>query len=1551
MTIKLTRLDLNYILTQIEMAEAGQFPINPLLPFGLRQVAGTNNNLAAGQSTFGSADVAFPTLTTPLFQKAQATTDYAQTSGLVIDSSPRTISLLIASQNANNPLTMTAAQKTTAAGADGILGTADDVFVNGSAAAFAAQQRALGFLGDGYQNYTLPGADGIYGTADDTGTTFAGPDGILGTADDITTFGNLATPMKASDSSKSLPGLPQSLFIPNVTPDNGLSAPYNSFFTFFGQFFDHGLDKITTNSVNGTIFIPLNPDDPLYNPASPGTNFMIETRAQDSAGPDGILGTADDVHQFINQDTPFVDQSQTYGSDPSHQAFLRAYMIGADGKLHSTGALLGHIGIDGLDSMATWAELKANAAFLGLKITDYDVGNVPVLNVDAYGNLILGPHGFAEFKVTFSDHTTGFVEGNHAGPGGTSTIGTSGSVLVAGKTLTYAAVLTGNAFINDMAQGASPFAASTGAQLPVDPAGQTVGINPLTGDNTSYDPTLLAQHYVAGDGRVNENIGLTAIQNLFHSEHDRLLATIEATAQASLNAGDIAFASNWVLPGVVLTVGHQIAANEWNGERLFQAAKFGTETEYQHIVFDEFARAVAPAIHVFSGVNVNINPAISSEFANVVYRFGHSMLDENLNLYVLGADGKPVMGANGQPQMTTEGLIQAFTNPVQFANTANATADIVLGTVNQVGNEIDEFVTGTLQDNLLGLPLDLASLNIARGRDTGVPPLNLARAELFAQSGEVQLKPYTSWEDFGSQLKHIESLVNFVAAYGTHASLTIAGETNAAKQAAAAALVSGATLGSLTFNLDAYNFMNSLGAYANNKLAPLAIHDANGVPATWSTGSVTGLDDVDMWIGGLAEKQSLFGGVLGSTFEYVFRTQMEALQDGDRLYYLARIEGTDYEDSLQDSSLAQLIRANTNIKHLPGNIFTTPEYTIEATDYFVHTTDAAGNVTFTLDAAGNRIATASATWLHNPVTGALLVNVLADGTVQFLGDNNITGNQIVLGGTEGNDRLVAGASDADTVWGDGGNDYLDGGGGADFLFGGLGNDTLNGGQGADTLHGDEGNDTIYGGDGIDTIFGGDGNDYIEGGRGDDIIDGGLGNDIIIGNEGADTLVGDQGDDWLESQGGQGDLMFGDSGAPGGQLPLYSGNDVMVGGVAGGDVMKGFSGDDIMLGHGSFTKFEGGAGFDWGSYELATQGVDEDMNRKEFVAANGAVDNIRDVWQSTEGASGSAFDDVILGDNATKLLVTKDELDNVNLITGLAGFFDPGLVSFDGGNILLGGAGNDLITGGGGNDIIDGDAWLHVSLAPPVGSAPGTSGYSAGGQIIRQIVFDPKGNIATPGSRVANPNAGNVDTAGYFDTMSNYATSLDASGKLRFGNGPDAEGFITIQHTGVAVIVGGNPAGLLGVDDGTDRIRHIERLQFSDVTVSIDSNGRILTSSDGAFKDPNDPNYDAVPVGSPILTEKDPNGLNVDPSVTVSVGDILTASVALITDADNVVAGGNAPNPTGTLAGVTYQWQYQDPILAQWVNIAGGTTPTLAVTEFLDGTLGLRLKASYVDGKG
>ena len=60
MAVRFDRVDLDYILRQILMAEAGQPPVNPHLAFGLREVAGTNNNVVPGDSTFGAADQAMP---------------------------------------------------------------------------------------------------------------------------------------------------------------------------------------------------------------------------------------------------------------------------------------------------------------------------------------------------------------------------------------------------------------------------------------------------------------------------------------------------------------------------------------------------------------------------------------------------------------------------------------------------------------------------------------------------------------------------------------------------------------------------------------------------------------------------------------------------------------------------------------------------------------------------------------------------------------------------------------------------------------------------------------------------------------------------------------------------------------------------------------------------------------------------------------------------------------------------------------------------------------------------------------------------------------------------------------------------------------------------------------------------------------------------------------------------------------------------------------------------------------------------------------------------
>ncbi|WP_206185547.1 peroxidase family protein, partial [Sphingosinicella sp. CPCC 101087] len=174
------------------------------------------------------------------------------------------------------------------------------------------------------------------------------------------------------------------IFLPNIAPDEGLSASFNSWFTLFGQFFDHGLDLVAKGQ-SGTVFIPLQPDDPLYDPNSP-TNFMVLTRATVGPGQDGVMGTADDVGP-VNVTTPFVDQNQTYTSHPSHQVFLREYEL-VGGVPQATGKLL-----DGANGgLPTWGEIKAQAAnILGIQLTDYQVGNLPLIATDPYGNFIPDP--------------------------------------------------------------------------------------------------------------------------------------------------------------------------------------------------------------------------------------------------------------------------------------------------------------------------------------------------------------------------------------------------------------------------------------------------------------------------------------------------------------------------------------------------------------------------------------------------------------------------------------------------------------------------------------------------------------------------------------------------------------------------------------------------------------------------------------------------------------------------------------------------------------------------------------------------------------------------------------------------------------------------------------------------------------------------------------------------------------------------------------------------------------------------------------------------------
>ena len=117
-----------------------------------------------------------------------------------------------------------------------------------------------------------------------------------------------------------------------------------------------------------------------------------------------------------------------------------------------------------------------------------------------------------------------------------------------------------------------------------------------------------------------------------------------------------AFLNEWLTTDVAAVPASE-AGLIWDGERLFQAAKFGTEMQYQHLVFEEFARKIQPNINVFlvpDGYDVTIDPSIVAEFAHVVYRFGHSMLTESIDRF------DPTFNANNI------GLIEGFLNPLQF---------------------------------------------------------------------------------------------------------------------------------------------------------------------------------------------------------------------------------------------------------------------------------------------------------------------------------------------------------------------------------------------------------------------------------------------------------------------------------------------------------------------------------------------------------------------------------------------------------------------------------------------------------------------------------------------------------------------------------------------------------------------------------------------------------------------------------------------------------------------------------------------------------------------
>ena len=1408
-----TASDLAYILQQIKISEfhaanttsqtglcgalvgtgPNQIP-SALLSQGLRTVDGSCNNIQSGQETFGASDQAFPRLTVPNFERlaesppapfpAGGQTNYNQTDGLVFDSEPRTISNLIVDQTSTNP----------------------------------AAIEVAGFP-----------------------TRTQGNEGLVPCQTDPATGLDLvpATPVGC------VPQY-QTLFIPNVTTDVGLSPPFNSLFTIFGQFFDHGLDKIT-NGGNGSVFVPLKADDPLV--AGPDhifntgddipldQRFIPMTRGKIMTGPDGIRSAP-------NTDTPFVDQSQTYTSHSSHQVFTREYVLTVDNKPVATGRFLEQL--DG--GLPTWAMVKEQAATkLGLQLVDADASNIPMIMADQYGNFIPGPARGLPQYVTTQNGVVTLVEGDLANP-------------VSAPTNAPANVVEriNTAFLNDIAHSADP-GSITSPKTPDADAIAGGSLDPVAAGE--YDNELLDLHYICGDGRCNENIALTAVHQIFHAEHNRLVDYfINPTDGVLTRLDNAALLADF--KNVNLTSGpNKTFTYE---ERLFQAARFVTEMQYQHLVFEEFARKVQPLINPFEPFAFNqtdLNSAIKAEFAHAVYRFGHSMLTDTIPRL-----NAPESVALGAPLHNDIPLFDGFLNPAAYndggngirINSRQAAGAILMGLSDQTGNEIDEFVADTLRNRLLGLPQDLPAINMARARSEGVPSLNNVRKQISALTNDTQLRPYTDWIDFDQFLKHHVSLVNFVAAYGKHPTILFADAgpdndfstvgdnvpaTLASRRAAADRIVNGTILpgpdgilvddpltpvdesaDNISPPADSEAFMFSTGVWAN---------DVSGV-------SKTGVDDIDLWMGGLAENTNLFGGLLGPSFNYVFEKQLTDLQNGDRLYYLARTPGMNLRTQLEGNSFAELIMRNTAAHTLKADPFATADCKFEL-----------GNLTFPA-VAGSAI-TGAGSVNDDPASECnenLLLLREPDGTIRYRAVNTVDpvgiNGQSVYNGTNLADDFFGG-NDNDTFWGGLGNDRIEGFSGDDVALGGEGNDIITDFGGNDILKGGPGNDAIDAGPGDDIIMAGDGKDFTNGGANINETFAGPGDDFVIAGQGTDAVFGDSGDDWEEG-GDQPDLLIGDSSSLFFNDLNLPGHDILIG-QGGDDDYDMEGGDDIGVAGPGVEKNAGASGYDWiiGVGDPQPQNADLAL----LIVNAPPVNETRDRYNEVEALSGWKFNDILRGDSVIPSQVGGggfigcDALDanGVARINGLDTLVPAAIRTVDSapivaasvtnyclltglvwgeGNILLGGEGSDQLEGRGGNDILDGDRYLNVRLSVrtatgiEIGSTnlmetaavTGNFGTGTNGMTLQQAVFaglvDP-GNIyavrevLTPTVPVADCGAAtplNCDMALFSGPQVNYTITRNADGS------------VTVTDNS-----GGGGGGGVATNDGTDTLWNIEQLSF------------------------------------------------------------------------------------------------------------------------------------------
>lgn len=203
--------------------------------------------------------------------------------------------------------------------------------------------------------------------------------------------------------------------------------------------------------------------------------------------------------------------------------------------------------------------------------------------------------------------------------------------------------------------------------------------------------------FKSGDARVNEHPGLVAAHIVWMRQHNRM-----AQELAHLNP-------------------------HWSDEKIYQEARKITGAMIQHITYREFLPIVLGNEVIkrfeldlqnkgyYKEYNPKINPNPASSFGSAAFRFGHSLVQSSFVRF----------DRFHQPMTNNVSLHNELTNPSNIWS-IGAVDRLLLGMLNQPIQKRDEFITEELTNHLFQSPqgnfgMDLAAINIQRGRDHGVP--------------------------------------------------------------------------------------------------------------------------------------------------------------------------------------------------------------------------------------------------------------------------------------------------------------------------------------------------------------------------------------------------------------------------------------------------------------------------------------------------------------------------------------------------------------------------------------------------------------------------------------------------------------------------------------------------------------------------------------------------------------------------------------------------------------------------------------------------------------